>query len=179
MKTRHPAQLAVLNLRILTGLFSGCALTFLALFAAANTSTRGEALRAAGVTRRAFMRVTPHGVIQSTQIDNAKLRPAVPRIAQRRLLGPLGNTLWHYDDQAAIADGVSIDDHSVWGAWILSGARLTRHAITGNGTPAWSFSTFGSGNSGVAEAKGADRSGFMESNAAGNDFRQHAFRYTS
>jgi hypothetical protein len=91
----------------------------------------------------------------------------------------LGNTLWHYDDQAAIADGVSIDANNVWGAWLLSGARLTIHAITGNGTPAWSFSTFGSGNSGVAAAKGADRSGFMESNAAGNDFRQHGFRSTS
>lgn len=62
---------------------------------------------------------------------------------------------------------------------MLSGARLTIHAITGNGTPAWSFSSFGSGNSGVAAAKGADRSGFMESNAAGDDFRQHGFRSTS
>src|SRR5213080_2565947 len=39
--------------------------------------------------------------------------------------------------------------------------------------------SFGSGNSGVAAAKGADRSGFMESNAAGNDFRQHGFRSSS
>ena len=74
---------------------------------------------------------------------------------------------------------MSIDANNVWGAWLLSGARLTIHAITGNGTPAWSFSSFGSGNSGVAAAKGADRSGFMESNAAGNDFRQHGFRSTS
>jgi len=91
----------------------------------------------------------------------------------------LGSTLWHYDDQAAIADGVSIDTNNVWGAWTLSGARLTIHAITGNGTPTWSFSTFGSGNSGVAAAKGADRTGFMESNATGDDFRQHGFRSIS
>jgi hypothetical protein len=91
----------------------------------------------------------------------------------------LGTTLWDYDDPNAIADGVSIDANNVWGAWLLTGARLTIHAITGNGTPAWSFSSFGSGNSGVAAAKGADRSGFMESNAAGNDFRQHGFRSTS
>jgi hypothetical protein len=167
------------NLRILTGLISACALSFRALVATANTSTRSQALRAAGVTRRAFMRVTPQGIIQSAQIDNSKIPPAVPRIAQRRVLGPLGNTLWHYDDQAAIADGVSIDANNVWGAWTLSGARLTIHAITGNGTPAWSFSSFGSGNSGVAAAKGADHSGFMESNAAGNDFRQHGFRSSS
>jgi N-acetylneuraminic acid mutarotase len=91
----------------------------------------------------------------------------------------LGNTVWYYDDTTAIADGVSIDANNVWGAWLLSGARLTMHAITGNGTPAWAFSSFGSGNSGVAAAKGGDRSGFMESNAAGNDFRQHGFRSTS
>jgi N-acetylneuraminic acid mutarotase len=95
------------------------------------------------------------------------------------MLGPLGNTVWHYDDTTAIADGVSINANNVWGAWLLSGARLTIHAITGNGTPAWAFSSFGSGNSGVAAAKGADRSGFMESNAAGNDFRQHGFRSSS
>ena len=74
---------------------------------------------------------------------------------------------------------MSIDANNVWGAWLLSGARLTIHAITGNGTPAWSFSSFGSGNSGVAAAKGADRSGFMESNAAGDDFRQHGFTSSS
>jgi hypothetical protein len=176
MKNKHTTRSIVRNLRILTGLFSVCALTFLALFAAANA---GQAVRAAEVTRRAFMRVTPQGVIQSTHIDYSKASPAVPRVAPRRVLAPLGNTLWQYNDPAAIADGVSIDANNVWGAWTLSGARLTIHAITGNGTPAWSFSSFGSGNSGVAAAKGADRSGFMESNAAGNDFRQHGFKSTS
>jgi hypothetical protein len=189
MKTKHtrqstPARRSLgeggfSNLRILTGLLSAAALVAVAVFAAANPSTRGEAVRAAGVMRRTFMSVTPQGIIQSTHVDNSKPPPAVPGIVQRRVLGPLGNTLWRYNDQAAIADGVSIDANNVWGAWLLSGARLTIHAITGNGTPAWSFSTFGSGNSGVAAAKGADRSGFMESNAAGSDFRQHGFRSTS
>jgi hypothetical protein len=178
MKNKPTTHSAIRNLHILTGLFSIIALAFVALFAAANTSTRGQTVRAAGVTHRAFMRVTPKGIIQSTHIDNSTA-PAVPEIAERRALAPLGNTLWHYDDQAAIADGVSIDANNVWGAWLLSGARLTIHAITGNGTPAWSFSSFNSGNSGVAAAKGADRSGFMESNAAGNDFRQHGFRSSS
>ena len=179
MKKKYTIQSVVRNVRILTGLLSVGALIFLALFAAANPSTRSEAVRSAEVTRRVFMRVTPQGIIQSTQISNSKTPPAVPRIGQRRVLGPLGNTLWQYNDQSAIADGVSIDANNVWGAWTLSGARLTIHAITGNGTPAWSFSTFGSGNSGVAAAKGGDRSGFMESNAAGNDFRQHGFRSSS
>src|SRR6266513_4364338 len=176
MKKKHTARSVVRKLRILTALVSVCALIFLALLAAANP---GQAVRAAGVTRRTFMRVTPQGVIQTSHIDSSKSRPVVPRMVERRMLGPLGNTVWHYDDQAASADGVSIDANNVWGAWTLSGARLTIHAITGNGTPAWSFSSFGGGNSGVAAAKGADRSGFMESNAAGNDFRQHGFRSTS
>jgi hypothetical protein len=176
MKNKHTARSVARDLRILTGLFFVCVLSLLAFFAAANA---GQAVRAAGVTRRAFMRVTPQGVIQSTHIDYSKAPPAVPGIAHRRVSGPLGNTLWQYNDPAAIADGVSIDANNVWGAWTLSGARLTIHAITGNGTPAWSFSSFGSGNSGVAAAKGADRSGFMESNAAGNDFRQHGFRSSS
>ena len=124
------------------------------------------------------MRVTPQGIIQSTHLGNSKAPPALRRIAESQVSGPLGTTLWHYDDPTAIADGVSIDGNNVWGAWILSGARLTIHAITGNGTPDWSFSSFGSGNSGVAVSQN-DRCGFMESNAAGNDFRQHGFRSTS
>jgi len=179
MKEKHTTQSGFRNLRILTGLFSVAALAFLALFAAANPSTRGEATRAPGVTRRAFMKVTPQGVIQSTDIANSKGTSLAARVAQRPMLVPLGNTVWQYDDATAIADGVSIDANNVWGAWTLSGARLTIQAITGDGTPAWSFSSFGSGNSGVAAAKGADRSGFMESNDVGNDFLQHGFRSTS
>ncbi len=179
MKTKHTAQSAFFSLRILAGLFSVAALVFLVLFVAANPSTRGEADRAAGVTHRAFSRITPQGIIQSTQIHSSKAPSMAPTLPESRVLGPSGNTVWQYNDATAIADGVSIDANNVWGAWTLSGARLTIHAITGNGTPAWSFSAFGSGNSGVAAAKGADRSGFMESNAAGNDFRQHGFRSSS
>ena len=179
MKTKHTTQSTIRNLRILTGLFPVAALVFVALFVAASPSTHVEGVRAAGVTRRAFMSVTPQGIIQSTHTGNSKAPPAVPRIAESRVFGSLGNTLWYYDDQTAIADGVSIDANNVWGAWLLNGARLTIHAITGNGTPLWSFSSFGSGNSGVAAAKGADRSGFMESNAAGDDFLQHGFTSSS
>jgi hypothetical protein len=180
MKTKHTTQYMLCNMCILTELASVVALASLALFVvAANPSTHGEAVRTAGVTRRAFMKLTPQGVVQGTHIGNSKAASVATSIAHKRTLGPLGNTVWHYDDPAAIADGVSIDANNVWGAWLLSGARLTMHAITGNGIPAWSFSSFGSGNSGVAAAKGADRSGFMESNAAGTDFRQHGFTSNS
>ena len=95
------------------------------------------------------------------------------------MLPPLGNTLWLVDDENAIADGVAIDANDVWGAWTLQGARLSAYPIGGNGTPDFEFSSFGSGNSGVASARGADRMAFMESNAPGNDFRVHGFRSTS
>jgi hypothetical protein len=179
MKNKHTAQSGLHNLRILTAFFSVVVLAFLVLFAPTNPSTRAETTRAAGVTRRAFMRVTPQGVFQSTDIGNSKGTAPAAKVAQRPVLGPSGNTVWQYDDQTAIAGGVSIDANNVWGAWLLDGARLTMQAITGNGTPAWSFSSFGSGNSGVAAGKGADRSGFMESNAAGDDFLQHGFTSTS
>ena len=94
-------------------------------------------------------------------------------------LGPLGNTLWEVDDQNAIADGVAIDANDVWGAWTLQGARLSAYPIGGNGTPDFEFSSFGNGSSGVASARGADRMAYMESNAAGNDFRIHGFKSTS
>jgi len=98
---------------------------------------------------------------------------------EQHVTTPFGNTLWMVDDQNAIADGVAIDANNVWGAWILSGARLSVYPITANGTEAWHFSSFNSGNTGVVAAKGTDRAGLMESNAAGNDFRQHGFRSTS
>ena len=56
---------------------------------------------------------------------------------------------------------------------------MSLYPIMGNGTPAWSFSSFNSGNSGVAASKADNRAGFMESNAAGNDFRQHGFTSNS
>jgi hypothetical protein len=97
----------------------------------------------------------------------------------RPTLEPLGNTLWQVDDENAIADGVAIDANDVWGAWTLQGARLSAYPIDGSGTPDFEFSSFGSGSSGVASARGADRMAFMESNATGNDFRIHGFRSTS
>jgi hypothetical protein len=73
----------------------------------------------------------------------------------------------------------AIDANDVWGAWTLEGARLGAYPIAGNGTPDFEFSSFGSGSSGVASAKGADRMAYMESNAAGSDFRVHGFTSTS
>jgi len=95
------------------------------------------------------------------------------------VLPPLGNTLWLVDDENAIADGVAIDSNDVWGAWTLQGARLSAYPILGDGTPDFEFSSFDSGSSGVASAKGADRMAYMESNAPGNDFRIHGFKSTS
>ena len=60
-----------------------------------------------------------------------------------------------------------------------SGCPAGAYPITGDGTPDFEFSSFGSGNSGVASAKGADRMAYLESNAAGNDFRIHGFKSTS
>ncbi len=104
---------------------------------------------------------------------------ATTLMPERLTLAPLGNTLWQVDDENAIADGVAIDTNDVWGAWTLQGARLSAYPITGDGTPDFEFSSFGSGSSGVASAKGADRLAFMESDAAGDDFRIHGFTSTS
>src|SRR4051812_8362519 len=98
MKTKHTAQSAFYNLRTLTGLVPVCAVFFLAFFAAANPPTRVESVRAGGVTRQAFMKVTPQGVIQSTHLGNSKALPAPPRRAERRVSKPFGTTLWDYDD---------------------------------------------------------------------------------
>src|SRR5437879_6181692 len=106
MKKKNTAQSGFRNLRILTALFSVVALAFLALLAATSPSTRGETIRGGGVTRRAFMKVTPQGVIQSTHIDNSKETSPAAKGARRPVLSPLGNTVWLYDDATAIAGGV-------------------------------------------------------------------------
>jgi hypothetical protein len=188
MKNKSTSQSVSLKLRVLIA-FSGVLVSvFLALFAAANpftgrdfrnASAASGVLPPAQVTARTFMRVTPDGVVRDYNLRKSKGGALMARIPKRRVLGPLGNTLWRFDDDTAIADGVAIDANNVWGAWTLSGARLTIQAIAGNGTPAWDFSSFGSGNSGVAASKGADRVASMESNAAGNDFRQHGFTSNS
>jgi hypothetical protein len=96
MKTNHTTQFALRNLRILTGLFSVAAFVFVALLAVANTTTGSEAVRTAGVTRQVFMRVTPQGVIQSQSAHSGNWQPptAARRIAESRVLAPLGTTLW-------------------------------------------------------------------------------------
>jgi hypothetical protein len=183
MKEKSSPQSTFRSLPQLIGLFAFLAAVFVALFATGNppgggngdvgSSSRVGASRPR-VGARTFMKVMPQGIAQvhdrreSTEQSGATLA-----------LQPVGNTLWQVDNQNAIADGVAIDANDVWGAWTLSGARLGAYPIGGNGKPDFEFSSFGSGNSGVASAKGADRMACMESNAAGNDFRVHGFRSTS
>ena len=130
------------------------------------------------LTGRTFARVTPEGVI-TEKLFVSQAKSAAPATPERFVSEPLGNTLWQVDDENAIADGAAIDANDVWGAWTLQGARLGAYPIGGNGTPDFEFSSFGSGSSGVASAKGADRMAYMESNAAGSDFRVHGFTSTS
>jgi len=188
MKKKSTLRSAFFKLPILAGVFSALAGIFLTLLAAANSPTGPESRNAspasgppspARVTARTFVRVTPDAVVLDHDLLKSKGESVAARTSERRLIGPLVSILWTVIDQNAIADGVRIDANNVWGAWILNGARLSIYAITGNGTPLWEFSSFNSGNTGVAAAKGSDRAGFMESNAAGNDFRQHGFRSTS
>src|SRR5438128_1768241 len=179
------------NLRVSIGLLTVVAGLLFVLFATANPSKgggRGFGARSNGptpsrpssgqLTGRTFARVTPNGVITENLLGSERqdLARATP---ERLVLEPLGNTLWQVDDQNAIADGVAIDANDVWGAWTLQGARLSAYPIGGDGTPDFEFSSFGSGNSGVASAKGADRMAYMESNAAGIDFRVQGFKSTS
>src|SRR5436305_11895135 len=179
------------NLRVSIGLLTVVAGLLFVLFATANPSKgggRGFGARSNGptpsrpslgqLTGRTFARVTPNGVITENLLGSERqdLARATP---ERLVLEPLGNTLWQVDDLNAIADGVAIDANDVWGAWTLQGARLSAYPIGGDGTPDFEFSSFGSGNSGVASAKGADRMAYLESNAAGNDFRIHGFKSTS
>jgi len=181
-----------LNLRVSISLLTLMAGIFLVLFVTPNPSKGGgNALRANSSespqsrarlsgqpTGGTFARVTPEGVIMENLFASER-QPLAPVAPERRALGPVGNTLWEVDDVNAIAAGVSIDSNDVWGAWTLQGARLGAYPIAGDGTPDFEFSSFGSGNSGVASAKGADRMAYMESNAPGNDFRIHGFKSTS
>ena len=125
-----------------------------------------------------FARVAADG-ITIKNLAASERGPGAQAIPEWQASEPLGNTLWQVDDENAIADGVAIDANDVWGAWTLEGARLSAYPIGGDGTPDFEFSSFGSGNSGVASAKGADRMGFLESDAAGDDFRIHGFKSTS
>jgi hypothetical protein len=171
------------SLSLLIGFFAFLAAISMALLARGNPPGFGHTdanspSRSHGskprVGARTYMKATPQGVAQMNDRFESAEQPATASI-----LEPLGNTLWQVDDANAIADGVAIDSNDVWGAWTLEGARLSAYPILGNGTPDFEFSSFGSGSSGVASAKGADRMGYMESNAAGTDFRIHGFRSTS
>ena len=189
------------NLRVSIGLLTFVAGLLFVLFATASPSKgggRGSGARSNGptpsrplsgqLTGRTFARVTASGVITENLLGSERqdltratrlYRAPAWQAPERLVLEPLGNTLWQVDDQNAIADGVAIDANDVWGAWTLQGARLSAYPIGGDGTPDFEFSSFGSGNSGVDSAKGADRMAYMESNAAGTDFRVHGFRSTS
>ena len=195
---RSLAEGGFLNLRFLIGLVVSLICGLLALLTMADSPSRvasdqrshvGSTIRNPQSTlrnrveARTFARVTPEGVITERLAGNgqsvAVATAATTFTPERFVSEPLGNTLWLVDDLNAIADGVAIDANDVWGAWTLQGARLSAYPIGGDGTPDFEFSSFGSGNSGVASAKGADRMGFLESNAAGTDFRIHGFKSTS
>src|SRR5438105_4552447 len=133
MKKKFISQSASFKLRVLIAtsvVFLGVVFV---LFATANPSTgrelpdaspaRSSFLRA-NVTARTIMRVTPEGVVRDYNLQSKRGFVAAS-MTQRRMIRPLGNTLWMVDDQNAIADGVSIDTSNVWGAWILNGARLS------------------------------------------------------
>src|SRR4026207_1112942 len=126
------------------------------------------------LTGRTLARVTSEGVI-TEKVLASQAKSAARATLERPALQPLGNTLWQVDDENAIADAAAIDANDGWGAWTLQGARLGAYPIGGNGTPDFEFSSFGSGSSGVASAKGGDRLGFMESDGAGRGFRGDAF----
>src|SRR5262245_21099043 len=179
MNQKSTVTYTLFKLLVSAGAFLGL-LTLLAVFAAANTrnESRNASMPSNVVAARTIMRLTANGALSDHNVESNVAHIAT-RSFQSRLNRPSGNTLWTVDDPNAIADGVAIDAKNVWTAWTLSGARLSIYPISGNGTESWHFSSFNSGNSGVAAAKGTDRLGFMESNAAGNDFRQHGFTSNS
>lgn len=161
MKKKPNPQSAFFKTGLLPGVFVFLAGVFLVFLRTSADSGRpsGEA-NGSGRTvpvapnagARSLARVTPNGMIIENFLDAD--RQALTRVTlEEHALRPLGNTLWQVDDKNAIADGVTIDTNDAWGAWTLEGARLGAYPIDGNGTPDFEFSSFGSGNSGVASAK--------------------------
>jgi hypothetical protein len=188
LKRKSTLQSTFFKVPALAGILVVIIAVLVALVAAPNTlvgrdSQKRSAIPAAPqpakLATRTFFRVTPDGVLLDRKVLTPEKQSVAACTFKRHGKGPLGNTLWTVDDPNAIADGVAIDSTNVWGAWILDGARLSMYPITGNGTPTWEFSSFNSGNTGVAAAKGADRAGLMESDAAGDDFLQHGFTSNS
>jgi hypothetical protein len=186
MKTKSSPRFLFLNLRFFIGVAVSITCAFIAFLSLADSSSHVTGDRSGNTASslrnraeaRTFARVKPNGVVIENASASAR-QPASAATREKPVLKPLGNTLWQVNDMNTIADGVSIDSNDVWGAWILQGARLSAYPILGNGTPDFEFSSFGSGNTGVASANGTDRMAFMESNAAGTDFRIHGFRSTS
>ena len=182
-KSRQRVSIGVLTVT------AGFSLLALVEFVSANPFHGGQPNNRLGA--RTFAQATADGIITQNLLGSqgqgptrasrlrSPRRPSAWQAPERSFLQPLGNTLWLVDDENAIADGVAIDSNDVWGAWTLQGARLSAYPIAGDGTPDFEFSSFDEGSSGVASAKGADRMAYMESNAAGNDFRIHGFRSTS
>ena len=190
--SRSSQERRFFRLRLIS-LLAFAALVFFALFGGLVTanpgpghtsiraSTRQNATETISSSRpgaQTFARVTSNGVVTENRIGSLAKLPNETK-SEHPLSAPLGTTLWQVDDENAIADGVAIDANDVWGAWTLDGARLGAYPIDGDGTPDFEFSSNGSGSSGVASAKGADRMAYMESNAAGSDFRIHGFSSTS
>src|SRR4029078_9143448 len=97
----------------------------------------------------AHQKSSEEGVIGECK-GESNVATVAKRSSKSRVIRPLGNTLWMVDDQNAIADGVAIEATNVWPAWTLTGARLSIYPINGTGTESWHFSSFNSGNSGVA-----------------------------
>src|SRR5262245_8749802 len=157
MKQKSGGGLSLFTLPVLTSAFLGL-LGLVGVFAAANTNKESQnvSLASGASAARTIVRLTPNGAVSHYMVES-NVAPVVTRLSESRVIRPSGNTLWMVDDQNAIADGVVIDANNVWGAWTLSGAHLSIYPINGNGTESWHFSSFNSGNSGVAAAKGADR----------------------
>src|SRR5690242_15174251 len=134
MKKKITLPSTLSNRPAAAGIFVILTAVFVALLAAANPPTRcglqNERSRSgtvapARVTTRTLMRVTSDGVVRDHSFLEARELSLTLTPGQGHLTAPRGNTLWSVDDPNAIADGVSIDANNVWGAWILSGARLS------------------------------------------------------
>ena len=183
MKQKFKVGFGSFKLRVLAGVSLGLVAS-MAVFAGVgksnviwNASFPSKTF-SSSIAAQTFMQLTPDGPMANYK-TGSEAAPFMTSACKSQAIRPSGNTLWAVDDTDAIADGVAIDANNVWGAWTLSGARLSIYPINGNGTEAWHFSSFNSGNAGVAAAKASDRLGFMESDATGTDFRQQSFTSNS
>src|ERR1041385_8854092 len=99
MKMKHTTQSCFRNPRRLIGLFSVVALSFLAFFAFANPSASRDTHITETTAARTITKIMPEGVFLNHRIARSNA-PSVPaKIAESPKFGPLGNTLWQYNDQ--------------------------------------------------------------------------------